>query len=128
VNLPEPVTFPDVEAVLVGHLADALDVPVSTMIPNPRPSRFVRLLRTGGPATSVVIDQAQITVEAWGDSPVDAALLAAEARAALNAMTGRVPGVQRVAELAGPANLPDEHSSQARYSWSLIVNVRGHAN
>jgi hypothetical protein len=124
-HLHQPIVFPDAEAVVIGHLGPLLDIPVTTSIPNSRPAKFLRVMRTGGPATSVIIDQAQLTFEAWGDGSVDASNLARQARAAVNAMPGRVPGVQRVAELSGPGNLPDPHSSQARYSWNVIVHFRG---
>ena len=46
--MSDVVAFPDVEAALIGWLADALpvygiNVPLSTQVPNPRPDRFIRL-------------------------------------------------------------------------------------
>lgn len=126
----ETIVFPDIEALLVAHLHDALDVPVSTQIPNPRPSSFVRVLRTGGPRQGLVTDEAQVTVEAWHDDSVQASDLAQQTRARLNVLAGQqLDGhqIHRVREMSGPGNLPDPTSGQARYTWSLLVDVRGHA-
>jgi len=125
---PQPIRFPDVEAMLAAWMPTVLPVPCSTRIPNPRPSRWVRILRTGGPSEMLVVDQAQITVECWNDNLVGAANDAATVRAHLRALQGRtVAGVQvlRVREWGGPANLPDTHSAQPRYTWTVSIDVRG---
>jgi hypothetical protein len=126
----ETIAFPDVEATVVSHLASLVDAPVSTRVPNPRPTSFVLAFRTGGPRDSLVIDSAQLTIECWAPETVAAADLARTVRAHLGAMTGLTIGgvhVGRVAEMSGPANLPDPTSGDARYTWSIVLPVRGHA-
>lgn len=127
------VLFPDVEAALVGWLPDALTphvagVPVSTGTPNPRPDRFIRIQRTGGPKTGPVVDGAQVTVECWDQTAWQAADTASIVRAVLNGATNvRTPSgalIYRVDEFGGPALLPDP-SGQPRYSWTVQVHVRG---
>ena len=128
---PEPVAFPDVEALLVGWIPTAIPgVPAFTRIPHPRPERFVRVFRTGGPRTGLVIDQAQVTLECWDTNSVAAAQMARTLRAHVGALTGaRIDGQQiyRVEEFAGPANLPDPTTGQARYTWTVLLRLRGHA-
>lgn len=130
------ILFPDAVAAVIGALNDQLDdlgfsgVPVRSRIPNPRPSRFVRVYRTGGPLANIVTDSAQITVEAWAASDVDAHDLAQAARAIVNSLEATVTGgvtVYGVNEFSGPGYLPDPESEQPRYTWSASVNVRGAA-
>jgi hypothetical protein len=125
---PGQIVFPDVEAMLVGWVPSVLPVLCSTRVPNPRPSRWVRIVRTGGPSTMLVVDQAQITVECWNDDIVGASDDARTLRAALRGLQASTVGdvqVVRVREWGGPANLPDAHSSQPRYTWTVSIDVRG---
>lgn len=132
----ERIVFPDAVAATIGALNSQLSalgfagVPVRSRVPNPRPSRFVLVFRTGGPRANIVTDGAQVTVEAWADNDADAHDLAQAARAIVNSLEGTVTGgvtFYGVEELAGPGNLPDPESNQSRYTWSSIVNVRGDA-
>jgi hypothetical protein len=122
-----PILLPDVEAELVGWLTATVGVPTSTRVPNPRPDRWVRVMRTGGPRSSLNVDGAQITFEAWDVTSPDAAGLARQVRSVVNALAGQTVGgmlVVRVEEFAGPANLPDPHSETPRYSWTAAVHAR----
>jgi len=127
------VAFEDAVALTLGYLSDELpshgwDIPTHKNVPNPRPPVFVRVLRTGGTSRAVVVDQAQLTVECWADHDADAADLASTVRALVSSMAGRVvDGVQcyRVAELSGPADLPDPLSDQNRMTWTVTVHLRG---
>lgn len=127
------VAFPDIEAVAVGWIGDVLDrhgltQPVATRVPNPRPERFVRVQRTGGPQQSVVVDGAQLTIECWDDDSPSAAATARIVRAELSsARNVRTPSgalVYGVTEFSGPSLLPDV-SGQPRYSWTVRVLTRG---
>lgn len=128
----EQIVFPDPVAALVADLSipGYADVPVVGRIPNPRPSRFVRALRIGGPRRDIVADNAMLTIEAWAESDAQSALLAQATRAAVNALAGTVLGgaaVYEVTELSGPANLPDPDSSQSRHTWTVEIAMRGAA-
>lgn len=128
----EPIAFPDAEAALVAWLPGVIatygvDAPVHTRTPNPRPDQFVKVFRTGGPSRSVVLDDAQITVECWGQSDSEAADMALVVRAVILATANTEAGdalIYRAREFSGPARLPDE-SGQPRYSWTVQVTTRG---
>lgn len=129
------VVFPDAAAVIVGHLRAALaarDDPavIGTQVPHPRPGRLVRIRRTGGPRLNRVADRPQLSVECWAPTAEQAADLAQLCRGLIHAMRGTtVAGVAiyRVAELAGPAELPDPASDQPRYVQTFEIAMRGTA-
>lgn len=133
----ELIVFPDAVAVIRSGLLARLpelgypSTRVVEIVPTPRPSDpFVRLMRTGGPGASLVIDRAMVTVETWAENPTDAADLAQAVRAVINAMPGTtiagVP-VYRVVEFSGPATTPDPISGTPRMSWTVEVSMRGNA-
>lgn len=127
------ILFPDATATVIDYLADLLPdygetCLVVKQVPNPRPSKFVQVFRTGGPTHNLVVDGAQLTVECWAETDAEAADLAALVRAALLAIRSDVVGTvtfYKVDELAGPADLPDPESDQARMTWSVVAFVRG---
>ena len=120
----EAIVFPDVETLLVTALNAALTEPISTRVPNPRPSAFVRLYRSGGTRRALTIDDATIVVEAWADTEPAAAALAQNARAQIHALdTLGAYTALKTGEYAAPANLPDPASGQARYTATYQVLV-----
>jgi hypothetical protein len=125
--MAEAILNVDAEQLIIAHLAAALAEPVSQRIPSPRPSAFVTVRRTGGVRREVVIDAAQITVDAWGDTPAAAHDLAQSVRSLIHAMVG-VPltgaVVVRVDEFAGPGYFPDDVSDQDRYTATYSVHLR----
>lgn len=126
---PSQMVFGDIEAALVAALREVLGVPVATRVPNPRPPRFVRLTRVGGPVRDKVTDRPLIVVEAW-DAAGDVAAhdLAAEARARLHALAGTGIGgvwVRRVGEVSGLSNYPDPESGTSRYQITVQLDTRG---
>lgn len=123
--VPEFIRFPDVELTVLEHLRPLLGVPVVTVIPETRPSSFVFLRRTGGPRVGLVTDAAMLTIECWADTDVNAGALARSVRAYIGGMPGRTPGVNRVQEFSGPASLPDPTTGQARWTWTVSIDVRG---
>lgn len=129
--MTEVITFPDTEALVISYLNGLMVEPVHSEIPNPRPTSFVTVTRTGGPKRNIVTDGAQVTVDSWGATKAQAHDTAQEARALLNALPGQsVSGVAfyRVDELSGPADLPDPLSNTPRYSQSFVVALRGTAS
>lgn len=62
-------------AVLRAALLTIVDVPVSTMVPNPRPGSFVRIVRTGG-ARQRETDHGMFVIECWSTTPTTAEQLA----------------------------------------------------
>lgn len=118
--------FGDVTAGVITALR-SLGVPVSSKVPMTRPTRFITVVRTGGPRRNQVTDEAQITVDSWAETSAAAVELAEQARYTLHQASGTtVAGVQiyTVAELSGPAAMPDE-SGQDRYRQNFLVPTRG---
>ncbi|MBW3663572.1 MAG: hypothetical protein KY469_10775 [Actinobacteria bacterium] len=131
--MSDPVAFPDIEAALVAWLptvlaAHGIDQPVTTRVPNPRPARFIRVVRTGGPQRNVVVDGAQVTFECWDDDAPAAAhtarIVRAVVAAARNVRTPSGELIYHTDEFSGPALLPDV-SGQPRYSWTVQLHTRG---
>lgn len=116
--------FVDVEAMVIAFLRDRVTVPVSTRIPNPRPTSFVRAWRNGGSATNRVLEAPQITIDAYGLSTVDASDLANACRHALLHEYTSMPLVRGVTESVGPYSVPDTGAGVERYRFSMILRVR----
>lgn len=127
------VTFQDAVSVIrAGLIAADAGRQVVGKVPNPRPAEFVHLRRTGGVAVHVA-DRAFVTVDCWAATDLEASALAAGVRRDLHALSGsavdvsgtRVP-VYGVAELAGPADVPDEGESESsRVRQSFEIGLRG---
>lgn len=135
--MAETLTTPDVvdlvRSLLEARLPSmpaAWAVGVHRAVPAPRPPRFVTVRLTGGAgrtAANPVTDQAQVTVEAWGDKPEGAHDLAQDARAAVHAAQGTVLGdiqVYRVQDGGPPVDLPDPLSDQHRCTFTVSLTVR----
>lgn len=123
--------LPDTEAIVGEFLRSVVTVPVSGLVPNPRPGRFVRVWRTGGPAMSRVVDQPQLTVQAWDESSSAAAweLMSACREALLGAARlDAMPLVRRVYMVGGPYYDPDPESGAHRYSMTVAFRIRATRN
>lgn len=75
-----------VEKNLVEYLSDALGAAVFAEVPNPRPAAFVTVGRMGGGSEQIVIDKPTVAVQCWAASRSEAADLAVEAEAAMDAL------------------------------------------
>ena len=123
------VLFANAAAVVLGRLRTS--IPTMTFVhdvPAVRPDTFVRIFRTGGPRTNRVVDGAQLTIEAWAPTAAEADTAAQAVRAHLNALPEQrsyLSQIYRVDELSGPAELPDINSGSARFTWTVIVLIRG---
>ena len=123
------VTFPNTVAVVLARLKTALPGLVFVHdIPTTRPPTFTRVYRTGGPRTNIVVDGAQLTFESWAATADLASGNAELVRAQLNAFP-EVPvspnPIYKVEEMSGPAELPDPVSSSRRFTWTVLVHIRG---
>ncbi|MGW5316722.1 hypothetical protein [Nocardia thailandica] len=132
--MPELIVFPDAEAVAVSWLqpqlvARGIAIPVATKVPNPRPPRFVRVVRTGGAQRDLVTDRATLVFECWDSSDPGAAQLAAVVRALLGAA---VPGwldtawSDRIVDL-GMVPSPDLDAGSPRHLVTAELHLRGTA-
>lgn len=122
-----PVIFPDVEDLtrLALNAAFATRMPGvlwHTKVPGTRPAEFGRVMRTGGPAETLVTENAQITLEGWAGTEARALEILNLARGIVFEFDGQLFGVT---EFGGPVNLPDPSSSQCRYTATLGVRARG---
>lgn len=135
--MAEVIITPDVEVLVASYFQAELDARLSapgayvaTRVPNPRPSKFVRVLITGGGGrVAKVIDEVTVTVEAYAEREGDAYVLAQLCRGLLHVIDV-VDGVQfyRVEDFSTPANLPDPSiPDRVRYTASYAVRVRGSA-
>lgn len=131
----ETIVFPDatlaaVTALRAGLTAQSSTATVGTRVPNPRPGLFVTVRRLGGVRRNLVTDSAQLTVECWGTTEQTAHDLAQLCRGIVHAARGTDQGgtvVYYVAEIGGPALLPDPDSDQARYVATYEIGTRGTA-
>jgi len=135
--MTEVIQSADIEQALCDWLSTKLaaygrSVHVGTLIPNPRPGEFVRVLLVGGQRQrgSRVIDTQTVALEAWAAAEGAACSLALLLEALSLSMPDQdVTGltVYRVDEFAGPANLPDPESTQSRYTMTLSFTTRASA-
>jgi hypothetical protein len=131
--MPEPFVFPDAVALICDYLRDTLPVyghtpAVGSRIPNPRPTNLVQVHRVGGPRLNIVSDDIMLSVDCWAGRAETAHDLAQTCRALIFALEGEQLGdtvVYRIAEVAGPYDLPDPLSDQPRYTFTTLVAMRG---
>lgn len=124
----EIITFPDVEAVVVDYLTGAFamlgeSAVVATMVPNPRPSRLVRVTRTGGVRATVGHELPQVTLECWDSDGPGVANLASVTRGCIEAMHVSENGatVAFVREISGPTSFPDALTGLPRYRLTVQI-------
>lgn len=123
------IDLPDAEAMAIGLLKAALPgVRVSTSLPNPRVSKMVRVSRIGGPRLSILMDKAQLLLECYATSSVDAHRLACDAHEVIYAArNSTVIGSARIkaTDPTGPVNFPDPDApDMERYQFTASLNVR----
>lgn len=114
--------FPDATTSVIAYLSGKItSIPVVGLVPNPRPEKFIRVERLGGPRETRVSEAARIAVEAWAKKEDDAALLLNQARSWLFDVEGNLFGAD---EYGGPVRLPDPTTDMARYTASFTIRVR----
>lgn len=118
----------DAVALVRPWLESALgSTPVFGAVPNPRPDRFVTLARVGGVRPTPVTDAPRLLAECWGSTRGEAQDVCQLAYGAILALPGAVLDglpVYRVAQLGGPAWLPDPVSGQPRFVFTVEVHIR----
>ncbi|MCC3333591.1 hypothetical protein [Nocardia abscessus] len=126
-----PVTFPDIVITLADYLASALAArgvtdPVVAEVPDPRPDRFVRVVRIGGPRTNLITDTPRIVAECWDTSGAGAAELASVTRALIVAAAPGYLGSAWVGKAIdrGVSYSPDPDTGTPRYliTAELVMN------
>lgn len=123
------VLFADTAAAVITHLNGILTEPVSGKVPATRPAKFVTVQRTGGIVRTQVSEDVNLTIEAWASRDDDAHDLAQLVRYRLRLLPGTElvndTAVYQCQELSGPVNLPDPLSNQARFTFTVVLHVRG---
>lgn len=127
--------FPDATATAISWLRErnpSLTISTNYIADPTQPVVVVR--RTGGQQSTLVTDQAFLSVDVWADDAPDneaaAHDLAQQLRAQLKNMAAHIIGgvaVCRVADLGGLARLPDPATDRERWTFTLAVTVRGRA-
>ena len=128
----ELITFPDVEDLVRGYLADTLSISAyAGTTPTAFPAQSVAIVRTGGVARDLVTDLATISIDCRAKSSETVALgIARQVRAHLGAVEregviGTTP-VYEVREISGPYLNPDPRNPAVhRYTVAFQVAVRG---
>lgn len=125
----EVIAFPDAEAVLVTYLKTKIaGVSISTKIPDPRPTKLIKVTRVGGSKLRLNADSPMLAFECWGSTSVEASALCRQARAYVDAMAGEtVNGVWvfKVREVGGPVYFPDPDTALPRYQFSVAIDMKG---
>lgn len=124
------VLFGDVEAAVIDWLNIQLTPPVSDRVPKVTTEALPLIVveRLGGPAVTVVTEQATVTIESWANGWKTAMDNARLARKAVHDMPGNtINGLvfYKVGEFAGPARLIDPASSKPRVVFTVSITVRG---
>lgn len=101
-------------------------VPVVLTIPKDRPGEFLRVLdSSGGTVRDKVTDVPTIILEGWAGTNGRALEILQNARALMHWFTDiNGVAVYDVSEFAGPGNLPDPLSDQARFTAAFSVPMR----
>jgi hypothetical protein len=132
----EVITFPSAEAACVAYLKVELaargeTATVATKVPAQRPARLVRVRRLGGVRYDVITDAPMVSFDCWAATEVDAEALASVVRALVASIPDRdVPGgvvCCDVEEGGGPVNQPDPDTNYPRYTFFVMMHVRGFA-
>ena len=128
----EVIAFPDAEALAISYLKSKLSavtgLKVVTKIPDPRPTKLIKVTRVGGTKLRLNADSPVLVFECWAPTSVEASDLAKYARAYVNAMAGeKVNGVwvYRVREVGGPVYFPDPDTDSPRYQFSVAIDTKG---
>lgn len=131
--MAERIEPADSEALVVKHLASRMPgVDVRGFRYGAPRSRQVQVRKTGGNPRDLAVGRHQITVTTWGASTTDEAATYQLAATALSWLTlaereGWLADTPcpSVAVLSEPYPDPDPTTGRARYSFTVVVDLRG---
>ena len=106
-------------AALVAWLPDVIGAPAFGTVPDPRPTSFVDVSRTGGDA-SIGIDSPVIAIRCWSGSAYEAEALALKVRDAMLLRAVEIPQVRGVTVNSGPY---DSTESSRQPSQQVVFNL-----
>lgn len=114
----------NIEAEVISHLSNALQIPVYAQPIDPRPEVFATVERTGG-TSMFFIDYPLLTIQWWAATVEDASELQKTGNAALWAMVNSsdYPAICNVVIESTPRYI-DPESGQARYQTQAQFTVQ----
>lgn len=129
--MAELIVQPDAEFIVATALSIKVSellgrqVPGAIDIPRTRPAEFIRVLRVGGSRRNVSTWVPTLAVESWAQRKSEAWEIAQLVDSLMYWFT-EIAGhaVYDVTEFAGPGNLPDPLTDQARYTATYAVPIR----
>lgn len=116
----------DVKLIVMDWLKTELDAPVVSTRPDQvgKPSRFVRVIATGGQGRhDRVLQTSQVTIDSYAETPARAMTLALMVDTAMHAAVQRTGLISAVSGTS-PAEFPDPDTGQARATTTYQVTVR----
>lgn len=110
----------DVELAFIEFVKARIGIEAYADVPNPRPSEFVTVERTGGARDSVVIDNPVLAIQCWAKTRYEASALAREVDGVLPDFAYE-PGICKV-DRASLYNFPDEEGGDGRYQ--IVAEIK----
>ena len=111
--------FSDPDELVIGFLERLVGVPVGTEVPNPRPDKFIRVMRTGNSRLSAAHRMIQETVECWDASGEAAAARFADQVEALLSDWEEIPASED-GWVSGSVPERDEDTGVSRYVLTVV--------
>jgi hypothetical protein len=137
--MTELVVFPDLVKAVIPYLSAQLTAlgepaPVSSRVPNPRPTRLVKVQQTGGSRANILVARPSLLVECWDGDDAKAFRLASVCAAILEAATR---GDQPIAagvwiggtpeDFSVPVLFPDPLTNSPRFQFTATPTLTGSA-
>lgn len=118
--------FLDIEGEYVSIIRQQVRVDAATVVPDPRPTEFVKVERVGGTA-DIVTDEPMVTFFVWGESWASAHDLAQLVRQRVMSVFQLDQGVvvYSVTEVGGLSRAPDGPDGSPCYQLTIQSKLRG---
>lgn len=99
-----------------------LGVPVSTLVPNPRPPSLVRLTPSGGSSGHTWLAHVMVVAECWAPTPAAARTLAGQTRALILA-GAEIDALIHDAEATWPVAYDDPETPSHRATFTTTLTI-----
>ena len=118
--------FLDIEGEYVSIIRQQVRVDAATVVPDPRPTEFVKVERVGG-TVDIVTDEPMVTFFVWGESWASAHDLAQLVRQRIMSVFQLDQGVvvYSVTEVGGLSRAPDGPDGSPCYQFTIQSKLRG---
>lgn len=120
----EALTFPDGKALIVAWLKSLTGLRVASVVPDPRPERFIRVQDASTNRVDRHIREVSYTLDFWAESTVKAYQIGTVVLAYFEVLD-EVDGtpIYRPRDWGPPVELPDE-SGQPRYTATISFRLK----